>query len=241
MTAVERRRAAPRHRHADAAQGGPRAAHRRGAASPTTSSSPARCTSRIVRSPYAHARITLDRHVGARSRMPGVVAVLHRRRPAPTSWAGPMPCAWPVTEDMKNPPHYPLAHRQGALRRRRRGRRASPSRDADARDALERSIVDYEPLPAVVDLEDALSRPGASSTTTLGTNTSLHVGRSSPDDGAVDAAFADAAHTVKERYVQQRLIPMAMEPRGVCRRARSRSAATSRSTRRPRSRTSSRS
>jgi len=32
---------------------------------------------------------------------------------------------------------------------------------------------------------------------------------------AVDAAFASAAHTVKERYIQQRLIPMAMEPRAV--------------------------
>ena len=32
-------------------------------------------------------------------------------------------------------------------------------------------------------------------------------------DGQIDAAFADAAHTVKERYVQQRLIPMALETR----------------------------
>ena len=34
-------------------------------------------------------------------------------------------------------------------------------------------------------------------------------------EDAVDAAFAAAAHTVKERYIQQRLIPMAMEPRAV--------------------------
>src|SRR5690606_41603093 len=25
------------------------------------------------------------------------------------AWAAPMPCAWPVTDDMKNPPHHPLA------------------------------------------------------------------------------------------------------------------------------------
>jgi hypothetical protein len=24
-------------------------------------------------------------------------------------WAAPMPCAWPVTEDMLNPPHHPIA------------------------------------------------------------------------------------------------------------------------------------
>ena len=35
------------------------------------------------------------------------------------------------------------------------------------------------------------------------------------NEGEVDEAFADAAHVVKERYVQQRLIPMAMEPRAV--------------------------
>ena len=34
-------------------------------------------------------------------------------------------------------------------------------------------------------------------------------------EGQVDAAFAAAAHTVKERFIQQRLIPMAMEPRAV--------------------------
>ena len=37
-----------------------------------------------------------------------------------------------------------------------------------------------------------------------------------PDPGAVERAFEDAAVTVSERYVQQRLIPAAMEPRGVC-------------------------
>ena len=34
-------------------------------------------------------------------------------------------------------------------------------------------------------------------------------------EGAVDEAFKNAAFTVKERYVQQRLLPMAMEPRAV--------------------------
>ena len=39
--------------------------------------------------------------------------------------------------------------------------------------------------------------------------------RTSTTDGAVQKAFDVAAYTVKERYVQQRLIPMAMEPRAV--------------------------
>ena len=96
--------------------------------------------------------------------------------------------------------------------------------------------VEYEALDAVIDLEDALAdrvviHDG------IGTNKSytweLKIG-----EDAVAAAFASgAAFTVKERYVQQRLILMAMEtrPSSPC---HSRSAATSRSTRPRRSRTS---
>ena len=49
----------------------------------------------------------------------------------------------------------------------------------------------------------------------LGTNSS-YTWELTPDAAAVDTAFANAVHTVHERYVQQRLIPAAMEPRGVC-------------------------
>src|SRR5262249_46802598 len=83
--------------------------------------------------------------------------------------------------------------------------------DAEARDALEGIEVDYEPLPPVIDLEDALA-DRVLVHDDIGTNTSdvwnLDIGGE-----AVDQAFGDAAHTVKERYIQQRLIPMAMEPR----------------------------
>ncbi len=71
-------------------------------------------------------------------------------------WAGPMPSAWAVTEDMKNPPHYPLA--TGTVNYVGDGVAAVLAKShAQARDALEAIVVDYDPLPAVVDLEDALS------------------------------------------------------------------------------------
>ena len=61
----------------------------------------------LVRSPYAHARITsID--TAAAAALPGVVAVYTGADLADT-WAAPMPCAWPVTDDMKNPTHHPLA------------------------------------------------------------------------------------------------------------------------------------
>ena len=124
-----------------------------------------------------------------------------------------MPCAWPVTEDMKNPEHFPVALRQGVLRgRHRRGRRGRQR--YEAADAVGAVDVDYEPLEAVVDLEDALSRPGRDPRRPRHQQVAT-TGSSTPTEDAVDAAFANAVHTVKERYIQQRLIPAAMEPRGV--------------------------
>jgi carbon-monoxide dehydrogenase large subunit len=83
-----------------------------------------------------------------------------------------------------------------------------------AMDALEGVTVDYDELPAVVDLEDSISDRVVIHED-LGTNAS-YTWPLQPDEAAVDAAFAGAAHVVKERFIQQRLIPSAMEPRGAC-------------------------
>ena len=57
---------------------------------------------------------------------------------------------------MKNPPHYPLAI--GTVNYVGDGVVAVLARsDAQARDALEAVVVDDDPLPAVVDLADALT------------------------------------------------------------------------------------
>ena len=79
-----------------------------------------------------------------------------------------------------------------------------------AADALELIEVDYEPLPAVTDAQ-AAAKPGAPQ---------LHPGVAGNEafhwtvaGGDIDAAFANAEIVVKERIVQQRLIPNAMEPR----------------------------
>ncbi len=124
----------------------------------------------------------------------------------------PMPCAWPVTADMKNPPHYPVAVSKACYVGDGVAVVLARS-EAEAQDALGAIDVQYEPLDAVIGLEDALSDrvvihddAGTNKTYTW----ELKIG-----EEAVDAAFAAAAHTVKERYVQQRLIPMAMEPRAV--------------------------
>jgi carbon-monoxide dehydrogenase large subunit len=123
-----------------------------------------------------------------------------------------MPCAWPVTADMKNPPHYPVAVSKACYVGDAVAVVLARS-EAEAQDALGAIDVQYEPLDAVISLEDALSDQVIIHDD-LGTNKTytweLKIG-----EDAVDAAFAAAAHTVKERYIQQRLIPMAMEPRAV--------------------------
>ena len=123
-----------------------------------------------------------------------------------------MPCAWPVTEDMKSPDHLPVAIDKACYVGDIVAVVVADSRYAAA-DAVGAVDVGYEPFEAVVDLEDALSDRVVIHDA-LGTNKS-YTWELIPDPAASDAAFADAAHVVKERYVQQRLIPMAMEPRGV--------------------------
>ncbi|MDB0005922.1 xanthine dehydrogenase family protein molybdopterin-binding subunit [Ilumatobacteraceae bacterium] len=166
----------------------------------------------LVRSPYARARI-LSVETSAAAALPGVRAVYSGADLADL-WAGPMPCAWPVTDDMKNPAHLPLAVTQANHVGDGVACVIAESAEA-ARDAVEAVIVEYEPLEAVTDLEDALSDRVVIHDE-LGTNRSYTWDlKIEETDGACDAAFAAAAYSVKERYVQQRLIPAAMEPRAV--------------------------
>ena len=166
----------------------------------------------VLRSPYAHARI-VSVDVSAAKSAPGVVAA-YTGADLMGEWASPMPSAWAVTPDMKNPAHYPIAIGKACYVGDGVACVLATS-DAAARDALDLIDVQYEPLPAVVDLEDALSDRVVIHDD-LGTNKSYTWDlKIEGTEGQVDAAFAAAAYTVKERYVQQRLIPMAMEPRAV--------------------------
>lgn len=166
----------------------------------------------VLRSPYAHAKI-ISIDTSAAQALPGVVAVYTGAELA-SQWAGPMPCAWPVTPDMKNPAHYPLAVNKvcyvgdGVVA-------ILATNETASRDALDLIDVQYEPLKAVVDVEEAL-KDNIIIHEELGTNKSYTwplLVEETP--GCVEEAFKKAKYTVSERYVQQRLLPMAMEPRAV--------------------------
>ena len=163
-----------------------------------------------VRSPHAHARIGgID--ASAALAIDGVVAVYSGDDLA-DAWAAPLPCAWPVTEDMKNPAHHPVAQGKANYAGDIVAVVVAESRYAAA-DGLEGVVVDYEPLDAVVTIEDA-ETDRVVIHESEGTNVS-YVWPLVPDPDAVEAAFVDAAHHVTETFVHQRLIPTAMEPRGV--------------------------
>ncbi len=161
----------------------------------------------ILRSPHAHARI---RHIDtskARS-APGVVAVFTAADTAPV--LKPMPCAWLIpNSDLKIATYPQLA--KDVVRYVGDAVAVIVAEDRyQAQDALELIDVEYEPLPAVVDPQKAAG-PGAPQLhADIPGNQAFHW---SVAGGDVDAAFAHADVVVKERIVQQRLIPTAMEPR----------------------------
>jgi len=161
----------------------------------------------ILRSPHAHARIRrIDtaRATGAA----GVVAVFTGRDIE--GHLKPIPCLWLVPNtDLKIGEYWPLA--KDVVRYVGDPVAVVVAETSyQAHDALDLIDVDYEPLPAVVDPEKA-SRPGTPPIhAAIADNQAFHWVVAGGD---VDAAFESAEVVVKDRIVQQRLIPTAIEPR----------------------------
>ncbi|NGP04288.1 molybdopterin-dependent oxidoreductase [Rhodococcus sp. 14C212] len=168
----------------------------------------------ILRSPFAHARITSIDTSEARQR-PGVVAVLTGADASPEQ--GSLPCAWVITPDMKIPPAPSLA--VDTVNFAGEAVAVVVARSAyEAHDALEAIDVDYDDLPVVLDLATA-ARDGADLVhPDLGTNVSATWTFDSAEAGTggdVEQAIRDAEVVVERTFRQQRLIPAFMEPRSV--------------------------
>src|SRR3990172_6995261 len=132
----------------------------------------------IVRSPYPHARIKSVKLDAARA-ADGVVAAFSGADLA-EDWKGSLPCAWPVTEDIKMPPHYPLAVDEARFQGDGVAVVIAESR-ALAKDAAELVEVEYEPLDAVADVEQALEEGAPLVHSDLGTNEGYVWKLDSPD------------------------------------------------------------
>jgi aerobic carbon-monoxide dehydrogenase large subunit len=159
----------------------------------------------ILRSPYAHARIRgID--VSKAKALPGVVAVMT----GADLQGKNVPCGWTLP-DIKVAPHPALA--VGKVRYTGDAVAVVVAEERYiARDALDLIEVDFEPLPVVVDAEQAI-QPGAPQLHDEVPNNTTFVWK--VGGGDIDKAFREAEVVVKERIVNQRLIPNAIEPRGM--------------------------
>jgi len=93
-----------------------------------------------------------------------------------------------------------------------------------ARDAADAIVVSYDPLPVVIDPEAAMEgKPGVIhkdfpnnlAVALVPSGTGVAPDFSKIDDTAVNKAFAEADVRISQRMVNHRLVPNAMEPRGV--------------------------
>jgi carbon-monoxide dehydrogenase large subunit len=161
----------------------------------------------FVRSPHAHARVRkVD--VSRAKTVPGVVAAFTGSDLA-AGGVNPLPCGW-LLPDLKIPEYRAIAttkvHFVGHAVAVVIGE--TPYAARDGADAVQ---VDYEVLPAVTDGEKAVA-PGAPQ---LHDNAPGNVAFrwTLGEKDATEAAIRGAARVVKQRLLNQRLIPNAMEPR----------------------------
>jgi len=164
----------------------------------------------FVRSPHAHAHIkSIDKKAALAA--PGVIGIFDGKDVAGDSING-LPCGWLITDTsgqpMKEPAHPILA--QGKVRYVGDHVAMVVAETLEqARNAAELVHVDYDVLPAVVDVRDA---PKATALHEVAPDNHCYkwaIG----DKAQVDAAFAKAAHITKLDLINNRLVPNPMEPR----------------------------
>lgn len=165
----------------------------------------------FVRSPYAHAKINSVDTEAAKA-MPGVVAIYTG---ADVANVNGVPCGWQVNfkngDTMKEPKHPLLV----ADKARHVGDAVAiviaESRE-QAVDAVQAIMVDYEELPCVVDAAEAV-KSGAPQVHDEASNNICYDWALGNPIAEVDEAINSAAHVTTLEFVNQRLIPNAIEPR----------------------------
>ncbi|HEU5375646.1 MAG TPA: molybdopterin cofactor-binding domain-containing protein [Ktedonobacteraceae bacterium] len=170
----------------------------------------------LLRSRYAYARIkSIDRN--AAMRMPGVMRVI-----TAADLAGkmmPLPCTWiPGGVESHFPPHPSGLPGAGDVLAKDRVRYIGDPVAAvvaetryQAYDALDAIQVDYEPLPAIVDVEEAMKEGAPQLHDAVPHNLNAHW--TCGDKDATDQAIAQAEVVVNLPIYNQRTINNPIEPR----------------------------
>ena len=168
----------------------------------------------FVRSPYAHARIVAIDTTAARA-APGVLAVYTGAelvaagvKPIPTN---PM-FKRADGQTTVTPARRALAHERARFVGEAVAAVVATTR-TQARDAAEAVVVDYEDLPAVVDVAAAMA-PGAPVIAPEAPD-NIAAEMRYGDAAATERAFAGAAHRIALDLVNQRLAPSPIEPRSI--------------------------
>lgn len=161
-----------------------------------------------LRSPFAHARFTVTDTSDARS-MPGIIAIVDGEQISEicSSWVANL--AHMV--GMKSAPQTPLAIGRACWQGQAVLAVVAETRQ-QAEDALQRIEIDWQELPAVTDIETALSPETPVIHPDLGDNLCF---AKTIDTGGVDNAFAQADLVVEETYRFARVTGVTMEPRAV--------------------------
>jgi len=161
----------------------------------------------LTRSPEAHARIaSID--TSAAATMPGVVAVFTGADLKDA--IAPLPCVHSI-EGLKEPPHPAVAIDEANYAGDAVAVVVAESA-AEAEDAARAVYVEYESLPVITDVIAATGSDSALVHPDLETNVAF---TAVTDVGDIDEAFDGAPVVLVEHIVNQRQIPMAMEPRAV--------------------------
>ncbi|MGA8652430.1 MAG: xanthine dehydrogenase family protein molybdopterin-binding subunit [Xanthobacteraceae bacterium] len=174
---------------------------------------PRQCYGVAVLSPHAHGVIKrVD--VSAAAAAPGVLCVLTGADAVTDKIGGIPPFFMP--DSWGGPPGFPttrpvlLADRVRCI-----GDRVAfvvAETEAQARDAAELVAVDYELLPALVDLEQA-AQPSAAKIWEQCPSGNVGVTIAFGDKAAADAAFAKAKHVAAVRLINNRVTANPIEPR----------------------------
>ena len=161
----------------------------------------------LVSSIHAHARIkSID--ISRAQKVRGVHSVITGKETAANCGAVPAIGDFP---DIKRPTHHLLAVDKVKFV----GEPVVAVLASDkyvARDAAEMVEIDYDPLPAVTNPEKAIEAGSTVVHDEFQDNRAYTFGWA---NGDIDGAFRDADVVVKERFINQRLAPVAMETRGV--------------------------
>lgn len=166
----------------------------------------------FVRSPHAHAKILEIDTTDSRA-LPGVLAI-YTAADLEADGIGHVPCLAPTKNEDGSPSISPPRPALAQDRVRHVGDAVAvvvAETLSQAIDAAEQVWVDYEPLPAIVETDKALSSDvqvwdQASDNRCYKWQTG--------DESATDAAMDKAAHKVELKLINNRVVPTSMETRG---------------------------